>query len=96
VGVEGDVTEEGWVQGCLEPAGFDPGVPTVWLAVALVYYLPELGVDAMMRSVAGATAGGVPAAFLGTVMNQASGSRARGAAAAWLERATQCPQTNRA
>lgn len=55
----------------LESGGWDPHAPTVWLMVALVYYLSPADAKALMERVASvAGAAGSSQALIGTIMNQ--------------------------
>lgn len=49
--------QEGWLAG-LEGAGFNRGVPTVWLAEGLLMYLDPARVPALLRDMAAASAPG--------------------------------------
>jgi methyltransferase (TIGR00027 family) len=42
----------------LKAAGFDPSLPTVWIAEVLFFYLGEAGVHSLLGQVAGMSAGG--------------------------------------
>ncbi|GAB4814181.1 hypothetical protein N2152v2_001227 [Parachlorella kessleri] len=48
--VAADLGEEGWVPQ-LEACGFDPGLPTIWVAEGLLYYLPQAAMDRLLHEV---------------------------------------------
>ncbi|GAB4822266.1 hypothetical protein N2152v2_009312 [Parachlorella kessleri] len=56
-GVACDLCSLGWTQS-LQAAGFDPSLPTVWVAEGLLMYLTQQEVEALLDEVAGASAPG--------------------------------------
>ena len=53
--LEADLCSPGWSQR-LQAAGFDPSLPTVWVAEGLLMYLTQHEVDALLREMAGGQA----------------------------------------
>jgi O-methyltransferase involved in polyketide biosynthesis len=78
-GVAADLTKPGWTAVLEREAGFDPRVPTLWVAEGLLYYLDPATVPGMLSEAASVSAPG--SALVATIITDATLEAMRGSKA---------------